>query len=186
MEMNSGIASELIEMARYDLEVRAELLKKGELYHGYHPDMERVHLQNATRLEEIIDRIGYPTPSKVGLKASEAAWLVVQHAISKPAFIKKCYALLSEAPNDVNPQNLAYLYDRICYFEGRPQKYGTQFDDRGIYPVEDKAETIHLRKALKLSELDEDLMVEAQNPNADLHPLDKDFNLWRKKVGWIK
>lgn len=183
--MNKLIASELIEMARYDLQVREELLKAGKLSPGYHPDMEHVHLQNAARLEEIVDSMGYPTRSKVGEQASEAAWLIVQHAISKPSLMRNCYALLTEAPEDINPQNLAYLHDRICYFEGRPQKFGTQFDDRGLYPVEDKAETIRLRKALQLSAHDENLILEVKNLGTDLHPHDEDFNLWRKKVGWV-
>lgn len=183
--MNKSIASELIEMARYDLQVREELLEAGKLSPGYNPDMERVHLKNAARLEEIINTIGYPTPSEVGKEASEAAWLIVQHAISKPALMKRCYALLSAASDDINPQNLAYLHDRICYFEGKPQKFGTQFDNRGLYPVEDKAETIRLRKALQLSTHDEGLIIEATKLETDLHPHDKDFNQWRKKVGWI-
>jgi hypothetical protein len=183
--MNKSIANEIIEMARYDLQVREELLKAGKLSPGYNPDMERVHLKNAARLDEIINIIGYPTSSKVGKEASEAAWLIVQHAISKPTLMKKCYALLSEASGDVNPQNLAYLHDRICYFEGRPQKFGTQFDDRGLYPVEDKDETIRLRKGLQLGTHDEALIIEAKKTQIDLHPHDKDFNLWRKKVGWI-
>lgn len=182
--MNKSIASELIEMARYDLQVRETLLKEGKLSAGYNADMESVHLKNAARLDEIINTIGYPTLSKVGKEASEAAWLIVQHAISRPTLMKRCYALLSEASDDISPQNLAYLHDRICYFEGRPQKFGTQFDDRGLYPVEDKAETIRLRKALQLSTHDEILIVEAKNLETDLHPHNKDFNLWRKKVGW--
>jgi len=181
--MNKSIAIELIEMARLDLQVREELLKAGKLSPGYHPDMEHIHLKNAARLSEIINAIGYPTLSKVGKEASEAAWLIVQHAISEPTLMKRCHVLLSEASDDVNPQNLAYLHDRICYFEGRPQKYGTQFDDRGLYPVENKTEMIRLRKKLQLSVLDEALIME-YNPGDNLHQYDKEFNLWRKKVGW--
>ncbi|WP_343535386.1 DUF6624 domain-containing protein [Pedobacter sp.] len=183
--MNKPIANELIAMAQHDLQVREELLKQGKLSPGYHPEMESVHRENAKRLDEIIRSIGYPTISKVGQEASDAAWLIVQHAISTPTLMKKCYALLSEAPNEVNPQNLAYLHDRICYFEGRPQKFGTQFDNRGLYPVEDKAEMIRLRETLNLSAHDENLIVECKDIEMNLHPHDKEFNLWRKKIGWI-
>lgn len=184
--MNTKIANELIEMARHDLHVREKLLSEGRLSPGYHPDMELVHKNNAARLEEIMDLIGYPTRSKVGPQASEAAWLIVQHAISEPALIKRCYALLSAAGNDVSPQNLAYLYDRICYFEGRPQRYGTQFDGRGIYPVEDRGEMVKLREALQLTAHDDDQIVEHKAvQNLNLHPDDSAFNDWRKKVGWI-
>jgi len=184
---NRDIAIELIERAQHDLSVREELLIEGKLSPGYSPDMERVHKKNAARLDEIINTIGYPSKSKVGEEASEAAWLIIQHAIGEPVFMKKCLALLSESAGDVNPQNLAYLYDRICYFEGRPQKYGTQFDDSGIYPVEDVAEMIRLREELQMKELAKGHIVdcEGKDPNIDLHAKDNEFYHWRKKVGWI-
>lgn len=185
--MNTDISNELIEMARHDLEVREQLLNEGTLSPGYNPDMERVHRMNATRLEEIIDAIGYPTIAKVGKAASEAAWLIVQHAISEPALMRRCYALIAQSPEDVNPQNLAYLHDRICYFEGRPQRYGTQFYDRGMYPVEDKEEMKRLRNELDMLAHDEDLIVACKNTGSqdNLHPDDNEFNAWRKNVGWL-
>ena len=184
---NADIAIELIKMAQHDLSVREELLKEGKLSLGYNPDMECVHKKNAARLEEIINSIGYPTKSRVGEEASDAAWLIIQHAISEPVFMKRCFALLSESAGNVNPQNLAYMYDRICYFEGRPQKYGTQFDGSGIYPVEDLAEMTRLRTELQMNELAEDLIIECKesDPKIDLHANDKNFYHWRKKVGWI-
>jgi len=184
---NPDIAIELIEMAQHDLSIREELFKEGKLSDGYNPDMERVHKKNAARLDEIINTVGYPTKSKVGEEASDAAWLIVQHAISEPVFMKKCFVLLSESAGDLNPQNLAYMYDRICYFEGRPQKYGTQFDDSGIYPVEDLAEMMRLRNKLQMKELAEHLIVEwkGADPKMDLHAGDEEFYHWRKKVGWI-
>lgn len=187
INMEAYMAKELIELAQHDLQVREVLLKEGKLSPGYNPDMERVHKNNAARLSAIIDAIGYPTKSRVGEEASEAAWLIVQHAISEPVLMKRCYALLLEAGDQVNPQNMAYLYDRICYFEGKPQKYGTQFDDCGMYPVEDKAAMIRLRRELKLKPHDDDAIVEygASDSETDLQPHDGDFHYWRKKVGWI-
>ncbi|MCD0466061.1 DUF6624 domain-containing protein [Flavobacterium sp. ENC] len=184
--MNIQIANELIEMARHDLQVRDKLLKEGKLLAGYHPEMESVHKKNAACLNEIINAIGYPTRLIVGREASDAAWLIVQHAISEPALMRKCYELLSRSDGEVNPQNLAYLHDRICYFEGRPQKYGTQFDNRGLYPVEDKEEMIRLRKELKLGELEQNAIIEIKtDEHKNLHPDDLEFNSWRKQVGWI-
>ena len=149
--------------------------------------MERLHKRNAARLDQIINAIGYPTKSKVGEEASEAAWLVIQHAISEPVFMKKCFALLSESAGDVNPQNIAYMYDRICYFEGRPQKYGTQFDNSCIYPVENVDVMVRLRKELQMQEVVKALIVEwnSKDPKMDLHAKDDEFYHWRKKVGWI-
>ena len=50
--------------------------------------------------KRIIKEIGFPTIEKVGKKANEAAWLVIQHAIEKPSFMKKCIQLLELAVNE--------------------------------------------------------------------------------------
>lgn len=175
-------------MANHDLSVRESLREKNLLSPGYHPEMEQVHIKHAALLDEIINAIGYPTASKVGQEANEAAWLIIQHAISEPLFMKKCYKLLSE-DSEASAQQLAYLYDRICYFEGRPQKYGTQFDDSGIYPVENIEEMIRLRKELGLTPHEHEMII-TESPdhatNSDMHRGKKEFNHWRKKVGWIK
>ncbi len=184
--MNESIAKELIQLAQYDLTVRERLLKENKLSQGYNPVMEAVHKENALRLKEIIDLMGWPTKSKVGDQASEAAWLIVQHSISDPSFMKRCYTLLEQSMGDINPQNIAYLHDRICYFEGKPQKYGTQYDDGVLYPVENKNEVNVLRKELKLNPHPVDSIIELKKPDnsTDLHK-DPNFNEWRKKVGWI-
>lgn len=56
-----------------------------------------------------------------------------------------------------------------------------------MYPVEDKELMISLRRELRLSEHDEDNIIEIKSigANLDLHPSDKDFNKWRKQAGWI-
>lgn len=183
--MNKEIAGQLIRLAEADLELREKLLKENKL-DGYNPEMEAVHKENAEILKEIINIIGWPTISKVGDEASEAAWLIVQHSIGDPLFMKKCLALLEESAGDINPQNFAYLYDRVCYFEGRPQKYGTQFDDNGIYPVEDKNEVNVLRQNLNLKPHTADSITQSNGSEKPegLHN-DQDFNEWRKKTGWI-
>ncbi|PST83099.1 hypothetical protein C7T94_10820 [Pedobacter yulinensis] len=101
--------------------------------------------------------------------------------------MKRCYALICAAGDDVNPQHQAYLYDRICFFEGRPQRYGTQFGDRGLYPVEDWEVMVRLREELGLSAHDEKLITESKYPGdaINLHSHDEVFCQWRKKVGWI-
>jgi hypothetical protein len=184
--MNEDIAEKLIQLARHDLAVRERLIKENKLFGGYNPEMETVHRENAAALREFISMIGWPTKSKVGEEASEAAWLIVQHSIGEPDFMKECLGLMEESIEDINPQNLAYLYDRICYFEGRPQKYGTQYDDNGLYPVEDKNETNVLRQKLNLEPHPADSIIESKvsDKPEDLHR-DHDFNGWRKKTGWI-
>ena len=76
-------------------------------------------------MKQIVTEIGLPTISKVGESASYSAWLVVQHSPDLE-FQKEYLRLLKENKADVNPQNIAYLEDRVLMYEGKPQIYGTQ------------------------------------------------------------
>lgn len=195
-----SIAEKIIELRNADLELRDKLVQKGELGEGYNEEMEALHNRNAEVLNEIIDAIGYPTIGKVGEEASDAAWLVIQHAIGKPFFMKKCLKLLENAisENKVNPKNLAYLTDRIASFEGSPQQYGTQFDwdENGeLSPkiFDDLSKVNERRKSVGLNTLEEQTEIirrqaenENQSPPIDFEKRKEGFEKWKKKVGWTK
>tara|TARA_Y100000310_G_scaffold50147_1_gene46249 strand:- start:84 stop:614 length:531 start_codon:yes stop_codon:yes gene_type:complete len=123
------IASEIQQMAREDQEARTAGIpeKTGE-----------VDDHNKVKLEEIIDRIGWPTKSKVGAEAAHDAWLLVQHADQDPAFQRRCLKLMSdEKEGEIEKEDIAYLDDRIRVGEGQPQLYGTQWrvdEDKGYIP----------------------------------------------------
>ena len=122
-------AEELIRMKQHDLEVRQRLLDAGKLQEGYAPEMEAVHLRHSRRLEEILAETGYPSIRKVGREASEAAWFLIQHSISRPDFMRRMLALLrSLPPEEIDAKQTACLEDRIRMYEGKKQLYGTQFD----------------------------------------------------------
>lgn len=179
---------ELINLANYDLEIREKLLAEGLLSGGYHPEMENVHRSNAKRLREIISKIGFPTISKVGPKASDAAWLIIQHAIGEPKFMKTCYMMMEENSHDINLKNKAYLYDRIQVFQGKPQKYGTQLIDGGIpFPVEDKTNLNKERETVNLALLSEKEINQIPDPEQipEIDKSDEEYLIWRKKVGWV-
>lgn len=196
----SKIAKEIIALQDADLELRSKLLKAGRMNDGYNPEMEKMHNRNAEKLDKIIDEIGYPTIEKVGKEANEAAWLVVQHSIGKPKFMRKCAVLLEKAvdENNANPRQLAYLTDRIAVFEGRPQLYGTNFDydengELSPQPFDDIEKVNERRKSIGLNSLEErtkeirqQAIAENQKPPANFTEKAKQFNEWRKKVGWIK
>lgn len=181
------IAEEIIRLKNNDLELREKLIQAGELGNGYHHEMEKLHKENAQYLKSIIERMGFPTISKVGQEASDAAWLIIQHSISDPELMKSSYQLMLENQADINLKHFAYLFDRIQFFQGKPQKFGTQYNSDGsIYPVINKDELNELRKKYDLPELtqeeinkiasaDEIESIENQNP---------DYILWRQKVGW--
>ncbi|GAB3799344.1 hypothetical protein GCM10028819_22460 [Spirosoma humi] len=134
------IAHELIERRAYDLRIRQQLITEGKLFSGYNPEMETVHLDNARRLQEIMAQIGWPAQEQVGEDASQAAWLIVQHAISLPSLMKSALALMNEQKKTrtIDPVSLAFLSDRIAMYENRPQSYGTQFvhdDQANLYLI---------------------------------------------------
>ncbi|GAL76231.1 hypothetical protein JCM19275_637 [Nonlabens ulvanivorans] len=193
------IAHKIIQLKDADLALRDELIQKGQLSNGYDTDMEQLHIKNAEQLDEIINLIGYPTIEKVGQEASEAAWLIIQHAISKPDFMKKCVQLLQHTDhNDTVKLNLAYLTDRIAVFEERQQLYGTQFDwdangELSPQAYDDLNKVNERRKALDLPTLEEQTQMirqrakeEKQSTPTDFEKRKKEIRAWKKKVGWIK
>lgn len=91
------ITDKIIELRNADLALREKLLKNGQLFQGYNDEMKELHNKNAIVLNDIIDSIGYPTLDKVGKEANEAAWMIIQHSIGQPAFMKKCKKLLEKA-----------------------------------------------------------------------------------------
>ncbi|MBV8327809.1 DUF6624 domain-containing protein [Chryseobacterium sp.] len=187
--MNDRISEELIELANRDLSMREELAEKGALSGGYHPEMEQIHKANAKRLREMIKEIGFPTISKVGEVASDAAWLIIQHAIGEPEFMKTCYAIMEEHGNDINPRNKAYLYDRIQVFQSKPQKYGTQLTSDGrIYPVENKKYVNREREKVSLPLLSDKKIKDIPEPEdiPEIDSREEDYIVWRRKMGWIE
>src|SRR5687768_16132948 len=90
-------AAELRALAERDARVHAELAADGTLFDGYHPRMEAVHRENAARLRDIPQDVGWPSESLVGAEAAEAAWRIAQHAIGEPDFQRLCLRLLLEA-----------------------------------------------------------------------------------------
>jgi len=117
---------------------------------------------NTKRVMEIITKIGWPTISKVGKKASHNAWLLVQHADHDVPFQVHCLQLLKEVPPyDIDPENLAYLEDRVRINQGRPQLYGTQFDQidnqHVPYPIEDESDVNGRRAALGMGPLQQQI-----------------------------
>src|SRR5260370_27640988 len=137
MPVNEHLRRELLAMREEDMRVRDEVVKNSSIYAGYDPRMEEVQLRQAERLKAIIAQHGWPGRSRVGEDGMVAAWFIAQHAIGDPAFQRRALELLREAHSkgEASPQSVAFLEDRICMFEGRPQIYGTQFepDERGMY-----------------------------------------------------
>ncbi|MCD2259981.1 DUF6624 domain-containing protein [Psychroserpens luteolus] len=194
------IAKRIIDLKNADLTLRNKLIQDGKLSEGYNEEMKKLHNQNAKTLDEIIDLIGYPTIDKVGKEANEATWLIIQHSIEQPEFMKKCQIILEKAVNEKKASqiSLAYLTDRIAVFENKPQHYGTQFDwdkngELSPYPFDSLSKVNQRRKALGLNTLDEQIQImraQAKNENesapTDFEKRKQEIEHWKKTVGWIQ
>ena len=86
--------------------------------------------QNLRWLKKMVQDKGIPTAEQVGENGVKWTWLLVQHAdrdpqlqaATLPMFVKRYEA--GELPAD----DLAKLTDRILIAQGKPQRFGTQFD----------------------------------------------------------
>ena len=193
--MNQGLCDELLAMQKEDFRVREELLKAGLLGEGYQPRMEAVHRKNAARLREIVGHHGWPGRALVGDDGARAAWLVLQHAIGEPDLQRGYLPLLQKAAaeGDVPAWQPAYLIDRICFYEGRPQVYGTQWDwnDEGVislWHVVDPQSLDELRRSVGLPPLG-DRRTDTSEPPVSAQKViahREEMNTWARKVGWRK
>ena len=189
----------LLELRALDHHTREELARTGELFEGYHPRMAAVHRANAERLREIVAAIGWPTETKVGADASEAAWLVLQHAIGEPALLRamlpviQAHARRGELPG----WQAAMLEDRVRALEGREQRYGTQldWDEHGqlvTWPAVEEPETVDERRAVvglpplaeTLAEKRRAAAAEGERGPSDVEARRREGEAWARAVGW--
>jgi len=193
--MPNVIRLQLLAMQARDEQVRAELAADGSLFEGYHPRMEDVHRANARALAALIDAHGWPIEALVGADGAEAAWLVAQHAIGEPDFMRRCRALVDEASaaGRVPHWQFAYLDDRIRVLEGLPQCFGTQIDlgpdGPAAHELEDPARVDAWREEAGLPTLASALAKAhaAPRPTREEYLAKQADGLrWRRQVGWMK
>jgi hypothetical protein len=73
-------------------------------------------------------------------------------------------------------------------FQSKPQKYGTQLiPERRLYPVENKENINEERIKVSLPPLSpEDInRIPASEDIPEMDAREKEYTLWREKVGWI-
>ena len=133
-----SIAKKIIELQNADFEMRDKLIQKGQLGQGYNEEMAQLHNRNAEVLNEIINKIGYPTIEKVGTAirnafsaaSGEAHDIGLKLGMSEPSFAsisRSIKILLSNgAINDFEPgrnglglNNVLYISMILEYFERR-------------------------------------------------------------------
>lgn len=123
-------------------------------------EMKTVDADNLQWFKSIVSELGWPVRSMVGKDGASAAYLIVQHAVQDRPFQRQCLDLMRGAPKgEVDPQNIAYLTDRVRLAEGKKQLYGTQpvlKDGRWVVEnVEDPDNLDQRRKELGLMPIEE-------------------------------
>jgi hypothetical protein len=189
----AALRRELIGMV--DEEARAALEAAGA--GGYPPALDIVHRRNARRLLELIERHGWPARDIAGDDGARAAWRIAQHAIGEPDAMRGALVSLREsaAAGRAPAWQPAMLEDRILTFEGRPQRFGTQFEPDGDglprpFPIEDPEGVEPRRRAAGLGPLAVDVArrreaARARAPHAvDRETFERDFDAWARSAGW--
>jgi hypothetical protein len=118
-DMNPGLRAELLR--RMERDQAARQADDPEAF-------GQVDAENLPWLKKVITETGWPGRSIVGDDGASAAWLLVQHADSDPAFQRQCLDLLTEAAShgEATKAQVAFLTDRVLLAEGKPQEFGTQ------------------------------------------------------------
>ncbi|MCE4373411.1 DUF6624 domain-containing protein [Xanthomonas hortorum] len=113
--------------------------------------------ENTEWLKQVVATRGWPGRRLVGEDGANAAWTLIQHSDADPAFQAQVLALMEAAlaRQDVAPDDVALLTDRVLRAQGKPQRYGTQFqtgaDGRmSLQPTEDEAGLDARRRSMGL------------------------------------
>jgi hypothetical protein len=106
--------------------------------------MQVVDTANQARLDELVERHGWPLAKDVGEKAVLGAFLVVQHA--RREYMSRYQPMIEKSVErgDLPKWEFARFDDRLRMRSGMPQRYGTQTntDEKGIttfWQIEDEA-----------------------------------------------
>lgn len=107
--------------------------------------------KNRIELGKLIDTCGWPG-SLDRKRAAFSAFLIIQHA---PLDYQLKYLPMIEAANargDISNEHLSWLIDRILVRQGKPQKYGTEFEygSNKVFPIEDPENLNKRRKTMGL------------------------------------
>lgn len=116
---------------------------------------------NQLFVDRILNQYGWQGPQDVGFNASQALFLVIQHA--NLSMQEKYLPMIRKAEKDgrILSSNLAILEDRIALRQGKKQLYGSQVKSDGktgeksLFPLEDPDHVDERRKAMGLPPLAE-------------------------------
>jgi hypothetical protein len=142
-----ALQSQLDEMVKEDQAVRNEVPVRQST-------IKQVDDGNYPEILRIYEKYKWPLISVVGRTAAHNYWLLVQHRDAE--FQRRVLPDLQRAveAGEASKVDYAYLYDRVMFFQGKPQHWGTQGDCKNgkavLAPVDDPTELEQRRKDLHL------------------------------------
>ncbi len=156
-----------------------------------------MHIANARALEPLLAN-GWPSATESRRRRPVRSLADRAARDQTHSFMRPCRDLLEAAVQrgEAPGWQLAKLGDRILTLEGKPQRYGTQFDwdDNGEVaplPIEDITRVDELRAQVGLEPLAEATARQRRNveENGERPPLDREAHRalaheWAQRVGW--
>ncbi|MEJ8801041.1 DUF6624 domain-containing protein [Pontibacter sp. H249] len=149
---NQPLKAQLEAIYEKDQQIRREFLAARDK-HGMESEevkelgqkMGQIDKENQQQVVAILDEHGWPGKSMVGMQASTAAFLVIQHAPKE--VMEKYLPVMREAAakGEASNNHLALMEDRVRMNNGLPQLYGSQVQMNPetkqweLYKVEDEA-----------------------------------------------
>jgi hypothetical protein len=81
-------------------------------------------------LRKLIAEKGFPTAAQVGNEGVHLAWVLLQHADQDPKLQSELLPVLEQrfSAGELPANDWARITDRVLVADGKPQRYGTQFD----------------------------------------------------------
>lgn len=150
--LDEPLRQELLAMAEKDQAVRNAYGAAVQQYGHNAPQADSLRTAMTTidqaheaRLKAIVATHGWPKRRLVSRDGAHAAWLLLQHGSLD--FQVEMLPLLLEAARqgEASWTDVAYVQDRVLFYQGKPQIYGTQLreyeDGRlEVAPIEDEAQ----------------------------------------------
>ncbi|MES2811299.1 MAG: DUF6624 domain-containing protein [Bacteroidota bacterium] len=91
---------------------------------------DSVFTQHKNRVENLFNKYGYLGINELGESGANHFWFFVQHSDKFPEFQRNILKSMKKAvkKGNANPNNYAYLMDRVNVNNGEKQLFGTQVD----------------------------------------------------------
>ena len=143
----------------------------------YFSKMITIDIENRAVVIPMIDKYGWISKSKIGEKANEAIFYVIQH--SNIEIMEKYFPQLKNlaALGEAKRTDAAMMEDRLLMWKNKKQKYGTQAttslrEDKKcvIWPIEEPGKVDSLRKNAGFSQT---VLENAHRLNATYDPNEK-------------